>query len=241
MRRRMRPRDARGLQRRRRRRARRSSRQGGATSCTPSGRPPAAKTGAVTTGRPMQENGCANSPRLGRSATSRPPSRSVRVPVERRRAGRRRREQQVDRAERLQRPLQPPAPHPLRPARPGRRQQRPGEEAVAGVGIEIRGPGAQPVEMERRALGVGDQIRRRPARLGGVERHGRDLGPVRREASQRREASAARASSPALSRNQPPRTPTRSPSTPRASAGPAGSAGRAAQPWSCASGPCSAS
>ena len=189
----------------------------------------------------MQEKGCASSPRLGRSGSRRARrARSTFSPARRRRAGRGRREQEVDVAEGRERLFEPPAPHALGAADPGGGQQRAGEEAVAGVRVEVVGAGAQPVEMEGGAFAVGDEIGGGAAGLGGVEPDGGSSAVAPSACGGPRRP--RRAPSPASARGTSRRAmPTRSPPTPRSSAGVTGSAGRSAQAWSAGSGPCSAS
>ncbi len=83
-----------------------------------------------------------------------------RLPEFRRDAGRRRRDDHVDRLEQLQHLRAIPAAEFLRAVDQRRRHHRARQQAVAHRRIEIVRPLAQPVEMQRGALGGGDDIGR---------------------------------------------------------------------------------
>ena len=140
----------------------------------------AAKTGTVATGRPMQENGCASRPRFGRRGTVAAGEVSrVFAPI----GGA---EQGVAGASSRSKSRRPRAPAratsaaPAAPAPP----RRPAAARRRGSGRGSRDrsppPAPQPLEMEVGALGIGDEVGRRAARLGLVEVQRADLG-VRRQ------------------------------------------------------------
>ena len=164
-------------------------------TCTPSGSPSSSQTGTATTGRPMNEIGCVNTPILARTGsvtpsrtkwvwppfgarqgvvgariTSTPPNKSSTA-------------SRYQRRKRCARSTK------------GGREHRPGDQAVAHRRVEILRPGAQAVEMEGGALGRGDQVGRRPGavRLPGIStvpRRAEGLGDARHRRERLRIAAA---------------------------------------------------
>ena len=105
------------------------------------------KVGIQETGRPMQEKGSPAGPGPGGAAGVRPARTAGLGADQRGRERARRGQQQIEPAKGGERPFEPPAPDPPRAGDPGGGQQRAGEEAVAGIRVEVDGAGAQRVEM----------------------------------------------------------------------------------------------
>ena len=99
-----------------------------------------------------------NRPIFGLTSISSPVEHESLLTDQRRAARRRGGEQDVDVAKHFERARAEPAAKFLRLDHPGSRQHRAGDQPVAHVGIEIAGPLAQTIGMQRRALDHGDRI-----------------------------------------------------------------------------------
>ena len=113
-----------------------SSRQGAAMICTPIGIG-SSGIGTATTGNPMNEIGWVWMPILARTGSSTPSSTKVFLADLRRHAGRRRRDDHIDRLEQLQHLRAIPAAEFLRPVDQGGRHHGAGDQPVAHRRIEI--------------------------------------------------------------------------------------------------------
>ena len=131
-------------------------------TCTPIGSAtPSVQTGTAQTGRPMNEIGCVNRPRFGRTSISRPSSTKVFWPISGARQGVAGASRMSTSRNSLDDALAKPAAQFLRLDDPGARQHRAGDQPIAHVRIEIARPLAQPVDVQRRALDHRDEIGRR--------------------------------------------------------------------------------